>query len=146
MRHIYLALLATSGLLIGGVVHADHKPLHATMYKNPHCDCCEAHADHLREHGFDVEEVPTHEMPVVKMEHGVTREMAGCHTLLVDGYVVEGHVHADLIHRLLEERPAVTGISLPGMPTGSPGMPGPKPEPLEVYTFGAEGTSLFGTQ
>ncbi|QIT54853.1 CopG family transcriptional regulator [Aquisalimonas sp. 2447] len=146
MRNLMFSIVAASGLLVGGLAHADHDPLHATLYKNPQCGCCEAHADHLRGHGFTVDTEPTHEIPVLKHEHGVTREMAGCHTTLVDGYVVEGYVHADLIHRLLEERPEITGISLPGMPTGSPGMPGPKPEPLEVHAFDGEEVTVFGTQ
>ncbi|MEX0732548.1 MAG: DUF411 domain-containing protein [Aquisalimonadaceae bacterium] len=146
MKNMLFALLTTAGLLATGTALTDHAPLHATLYKNPQCGCCEGHAAHLREHGFTVDEIPTHEMPVLKQEHGVGRELAGCHTTLVDGYVVEGHVHADLIHRLLDERPAITGISLPGMPTGSPGMPGPKPEPLTVYGFDGERATEFGTQ
>lgn len=145
MRNAILALLLGT-LLAAGAAHAEHDPLHAVLYKNPWCGCCEAHAKYLRANGFTVDEVPTHELTVLKERLGVPREMAGCHTTLVGGYVVEGHVHADLIHRLLNERPAVTGISLPGMPTGSPGMPGPKPEPLKVYSFGGDRIELFGEQ
>jgi hypothetical protein len=75
----------------------------------------------------------------MKAQYGVPEELVGCHTILVDGYVVEGHVSADSIQLLLTERPAVTGIALPGMPIGSPGMQGEREGPLTVYTFGSRG-------
>jgi len=145
MRNMTFVLLL-GALFAAGVVKADHDPLHAMLYKNPHCGCCAAHAKYLRANGFIVDEVPTHELPVLKQDLGVPREMSGCHTTVVGGYVVEGHVHVDLILRLLDERPDVTGISLPGMPTGSPGMPGPKPEPLKVYSFDGDRIAEFGEQ
>jgi len=145
MRTMILALLLGT-LLAAGTAQADHDPGHAVLYKSPYCGCCAAHAKYLRAHGFTVDEVPTHELTVLKDHLDVPREMAGCHTTVIDGYVVEGHVHVDLINRLLTERPTVTGISLPGMPTGSPGMPGPKPEPLKVYSFGGDGIAKFGEQ
>ena len=82
----------------------------------------------------------------VKERHGVPSNLAGCHTGLVDGYVVEGHVPADVIARMLEERPAIAGIAVPGMPIGSPGMevPGREPQPYEVIAFDLDGgTSVF---
>ncbi|MEO3432368.1 DUF411 domain-containing protein [Inquilinus sp. CAU 1745] len=109
-----------------------------TLYKNPQCGCCEGHAEHLRQNGFDVEVIATHDLPLIKQEHQVPMELAGCHTIEVNGYVIEGHVPADVIKRLLAERPDIEGISLPGMPTGSPGMGGPKTEPFTIYTFGGE--------
>lgn len=139
-------VLVIVGLLTAGLAQADHDPLHATLYKQPQCGCCTAHADYLRANGFMVDEVEVADQQAFKQRHGVPREMAGCHTTRVGGYLVEGHVAADLIHRLLEERPDVTGISLPGMPTGSPGMPGPKPEPLKVYSFEGDRIVVFGTQ
>jgi hypothetical protein len=122
---------------VAGVAE-DAKP-QMTLYKTPQCDCCEGHAEHLRQSGFDVETIATHDLSLIKQEHDVPAELAGCHTILVDGYVVEGHVSASIIERLLAERPAIKGISLPGMPTGSPGMAGPKTEPFTIYTFGGEG-------
>jgi len=78
----------------------------------------------------------------IKAKHGVSRALQGCHTAVVDGYVVEGHVPADLIHRMLEERPAIAGLAVPGMPEGSPGMEGPHPEPYEVTAFETNGKTF----
>lgn len=105
----------------------------ATLYKSPQCGCCEGHAEHLRANGFDVKVVETHDLPLIKQSHGVKPKLEGCHTIEVGGYVVEGHVSATIIKRLLAERPAIKGISLPGMPNGSPGMGGRKTEPFQVY-------------
>ena len=75
----------------------------------------------------------------IKAQHGVSLRLQGCHTAVVDGYVVEGHVPADLIHRMLEERPAIAGLAVPGMPEGSPGMEGPNPRPYDVIAFETNG-------
>jgi hypothetical protein len=113
----------------------------AVLYKSPQCGCCEGHAAHLRTNGIDLEIVTTDDLALLRQERGVPEDLVGCHMILIDGYVVEGHVSAAAIKRLLTERPAVKGISLPGMPMGSPGMDGPKSEPLVVYTFGGAGAS-----
>lgn len=111
----------------------------AILYKNPQCGCCEGHAEHLRANGIDVKSVATHDLAFKRQEQDVPMDLVGCHMLLIDGYVVEGHVSAATVKRLLTERPAVKGISLPGMPIGSPGMEGPKTEPFIIYTFGGSG-------
>ncbi|WP_043529490.1 DUF411 domain-containing protein [Litchfieldella xinjiangensis] len=92
------------------------------VWKDPHCGCCTEWARHLEAQGFDVELHPTHDMGAVKAEHGVPRDMASCHTATVEGYVIEGHVPASDIQRLLEDTPDVAGLAVPGMPHGSPGM------------------------
>ena len=107
----------------------------AILYKNPECSCCESYADYLRDNGFEVTVRPTHDLSLIKERHGVPDSLQGCHTTLVDGYVIEGHVPVDTVDRLLSERPEITGISLPGMPQGSPGMTGRKTEPFEIYQF-----------
>ncbi|MEE8134778.1 MAG: DUF411 domain-containing protein [Gemmatimonadales bacterium] len=94
---------------------------------------------HLQANGFAVTVVDTDNFGPVKAEHGVARELQGCHTALVDGYVVEGHVPADLIYKMLEERPAITGLAVPGMPAGPPGMEGPNPQPYNVIAFAKNG-------
>lgn len=111
------------------------------VYKSPACGCCGDWVDHLEEAGFEVEVHNTTDMGAVKSEHGVRPELGSCHTALVDGYVVEGHVPAATIKRLLEERPAVVGIAVPGMPVGSPGMemPGRQPDRYDVMAFDREG-------
>jgi len=119
----------------------------ATLYKNPNCGCCEEHASYLRGHGYAVKVVETHDLDGIKRRHGVPEELFGCHTILVGGYVVEGHVPAGTLARLLKERPAIRGISLPGMPTGSPGMTGPKREPFRIYAVdGAAAPRLYAVE
>lgn len=102
------------------------------VYKSPTCGCCSAWVDHLRKNGFTVRTHDVDDMNQIKHKYGVTGRTASCHTALVDGYVVEGHVPADTIRRLLKERPLVTGIAAPGMPIGSPGME-VKGQPAERY-------------
>ncbi|WP_404384312.1 DUF411 domain-containing protein [Caenispirillum salinarum] len=138
------ALIAAGALFYPSVSSAE--AIEAVLYKNPQCGCCEDHAEYLEENGFSVEVVETHDLPLIKQEHEVPVDLAGCHTILVDDYVVEGHVTAETIKRLLDEEPDVAGISLPGMPLGSPGMSGPKQAPLEVFTFGGGDSRLYATE
>ena len=96
---------------------------------------------HLEKSGFKVEKkvlVGKH-FTEFKRKHGVPERLYACHTAMVGGYLIEGHVPADLIHRLLKEKPPVVGLAVPGMPVGSPGMEGGKPEPYEVLTFDKSG-------
>ncbi len=112
------------------------------MYQHPECGCCGKWADHMRENGFRVQQVKTLEMVLVKSEAGVPSELGSCHTATIDGYIVEGHVPASDVQRMLEERPAIVGISAPGMPLGSPGMEGPYPaERYDVIGFDASGSA-----
>lgn len=94
---------------------------------------------HLQANGFSVTVVDAEILGPIKAEYGVARELQGCHTAVVEGYVVEGHVPADLIHEMLEERPAITGLAVPGMPAGAPGMEGPNPQPYNVIAFEKNG-------
>lgn len=126
-----IACLAALGI---GTAAADGDEV--VMYKDPNCGCCAKWAEHMRDHGFAVKEISTREMSLVKSEAGVPRELGSCHTATVQGYVVEGHVPASDVRRLLTERPAVVGISAPGMPLGSPGMEGPyEAERYDVVSF-----------
>ncbi len=114
------------------------------VHKTPTCGCCGLWVEHLVEAGFEVE---THDHDVlalddIKRELGIPRELWSCHTGVTDGYVVEGHIPAADVRRLLERRPAGTGIAVPGMPIGSPGMEvGDRRDPYDVILFGAEGAS-----
>jgi hypothetical protein len=108
--------------------------LQATLYKNPHCSCCEAYADYLRENGFEVDVKETKDLEGITLKAGVPERLEGCHTMFVGGYVVVGHVSADVVKKLLTERPPIIGIAIPGMPSGVPGMSGPKPGPVSIYT------------
>ena len=127
------------------IAAADDKP-HATLYKSPQCGCCEAYADYLRGNGFAVTVHATDDLFGLKQQHGVPEGFEGCHTTLIDGYVVEGHVPVDTLERLLSERPDIAGISLPGMPQGSPGMTGHKSEPFTVYEFSEGQPSVYATE
>ena len=113
----------------------------ATMYKDPFCGCCTGHAEYLRENGFDVTivETPPEKLAAIKEKHQVPPALQGCHTLLVKGYVVEGHVPVEAIEKLLAEEPDIIGVSLPGMPLGSPGMGGLKTAPFQIMTIGGDG-------
>ncbi|MBZ0332298.1 DUF411 domain-containing protein [Halomonas sp. ANAO-440] len=123
---LYLVLAPGASTQAGSVVE---------MYQDPNCGCCTDWADHLREEGFEVRQHKTRDMRSVKMEHGVTPELSSCHTALIDGYVIEGHVPAADIKRLLEERPEVVGLTVPGMPHGSPGMETGRYDDYAVLTW-----------
>jgi len=109
------------------------------VYRSATCGCCEGWARHLERNGFDVEVIDVERLEAVKARLGIPRGLASCHTAEVDGFLVEGHVPAEDVHRLLRERPAVRGLAVPGMPEGSPGMEGPDPEAYTVWTFGGKG-------
>lgn len=120
--------------------------IRGTAYKAPGCGCCDLWADHMREAGFDIRMLEDSDLAVRKIRHGITSDLASCHTALVDGYVVEGHVPAAIVRRLLNERPeGVAGISVPGMPVGTPGMPGPKAGPVDVLAFGNGRPKVYAT-
>ena len=122
----------------------DH--LEATLYRQPFCSCCEGHAEHLRAHGFRVTIVETPNLSLIKKKYSVPSELEGCHTTIIGGYVVEGHVSATIIRRLLKERPAIRGISLRGMPDGSPGMTGTKRAPFIIYELSTRSGAVFATE
>ncbi|WP_163266762.1 DUF411 domain-containing protein [Chelativorans alearense] len=105
----------------------------ATLYKNPQCGCCEGYAEYLRDNGYTVSVKPTHDLALMSREAGIPDEYQGCHLVHIDGYVVSGHVPVGIVDRLMSERPDIKGITLPGMPMGSPGMGGEKSEPFTVY-------------
>lgn len=114
-----------------------------TVRKDPNCSCCTGWAEHVRAAGFPVTVVAASDLKDIRTRLGVPDDLAGCHTAEVGGYVVEGHVPADAIKRLLSLRPAAIGLAVPGMPAGSPGMGG-TPEVFEVTLFGAGGRDVFG--
>ncbi len=116
------------------------EPIQSTLYKNPHCSCCEDYADYLRQNGFEVDVKETNDLEGITLKAGVPEKLAGCHTMFVDGYVVVGHVSAEIMSKLLKERPPIVGIAIPGMPTGVPGMEGPKTGPVQVYEVSKDKT------
>ena len=141
-----LRTLLLSLLLILPVPLSAAEQIQMTLYKNPECGCCEGHAAYLREHGYAVTVKPTHDLSLIRRTYGVPDALAGCHTIRVGPYVVEGHVSAQTIGRLLAERPDIRGISMPGMPAGSPGMSGQKTEPFVVYEISDGPTKVYAVE
>ena len=145
------AVLAGSLALAAGLMSrpvAAAKPA-ITVYKSATCGCCKLWVTHLKDNGFLTTAEDVDDLGAMKKKHGVPEALQSCHTALIDGYVVEGHVPADLIDRLLAERPQVVGIAVPGMPTGSPGMevPGRAADRYQVMTFDRTGrTTVFATR
>lgn len=115
------------------------EPIQAMLYKSPQCSCCEGYAAYLRRYGFTVDVKPTNDLAEISSKAGVPEKFQGCHTMFVDGYVIDGHVPVNTIRKLLSERPAIAGITLPGMPWGSPGMTGFKHGPFTIYAVTKDG-------
>jgi hypothetical protein len=141
-----LAVAVAVGFGAAAAVGQRSAPLTVEVYKSPTCGCCSKWVDHLRAHDFTVRTTDTDQVDAVKNKHGVPQTLRSCHTALVGGYVIEGHVPASDVQRLLKERPAVAGIAVGGMPVGSPGMevPGRAADPYDVVAFDSAGrTSVF---
>lgn len=115
---------------------ATEAPVDVTVHRSPTCSCCEKWVNHLKANNFNVTDIVTEDMQSIKSKFGVSAEMASCHTAVVNGYVVEGHVPANDIKQLLKTKPGIVGISVPGMPTGTPGMEmGDKKDAYDVVSF-----------
>jgi len=146
-RHfVGLGLLALSTTALIGWLRTAPLDDGITVYRTPTCGCCLAWVDHLRESGFavSVEEMP--DLAPIKRDLGVPEDLESCHTATVGGYVVEGHVPAEDIRRLLASKPNAKGLAVPGMPIGSPGMErGNEKQPYRVILFGAAGETVFAT-
>lgn len=114
------------------------------VFKDPNCGCCVKWVDHLKEHGFAVETMDMPDMSLLKKKYAITGELQSCHTAVVGDYVIEGHVPADVILKMLKDKPAIAGLAVPGMPMGSPGMEGATRERYDVLTFDRAGrTSVY---
>lgn len=117
------------------------------VYKDANCGCCKAWVEHLEQNGFKVEPMDMPDLSAVKQKYGVKPEFEACHTGVVDGYAVEGHVPADVILKMLKDKPTIAGIAVPGMPSGSPGMEGGTKEKYDVLTFDRAGrTTVYATR
>ena len=132
------ALVATLG---AAALPTTTAPPSILVYKSPSCGCCKAWMDHLSQNGFKVTGKDMDDVQPMKDEVGLPAKLASCHTAIVDGYVVEVHVPAADIQRLLKERPKIVGLSAPGMPPSSPGMDQPGKVPYDVIAFDAKGTT-----
>ena len=145
LKHV-TALVLFGATLAAPSVAGSAASGNAVMYKNPGCECCDGHAQALRTAGLKVKVVPTENLTALKARAGVPDALQGCHTTMVDGYAVEGHVPVAAVQRMLKERPAIRGIALPGMPSGSPGMGGVKKAPFKVMSFGSRGTNAYSVE
>ena len=153
-RPIKLVTLITTLALIGLTAQAVRsspsvegvkKPT-ITVYKDPSCGCCKNWVEYLVKHGYQVDAKDTPDMPAVKRTLGVPAGLTSCHTAVVNGYLIEGHVSAEDIDRLLAQKPKIAGLAVPAMPAGSPGMDGPRTQRYQVLAFDKNGkTTVFST-
>jgi hypothetical protein len=117
-----------------------------TVYKDPSCGCCKNWIAHLIKHGYRVDAKDSPDMTEIKRTLGVPTGLTACHTAMVNGYLIEGHVPAADIDRLLAQKPKIAGLAVPGMPAGSPGMEGPSAQRYQVLTFDKSGkTTVFAS-
>lgn len=114
------------------------------VYRDPTCGCCHKWVEHMRSNGFSVAVKDGVQLKALKAKLGVPGELASCHTGEIAGYVIEGHVPADAVKRLLAEKPKARGLAVAGMPIGSPGMEGADPEIYDVMLFGGEEPTRYG--
>ncbi len=139
-------LMMATFLSVGGLlaVQQDTSAADIVVYKNPTCGCCKGWIKHLKENGYTVEVKNRDDVTPIKKELGVPNNLQSCHTAKVDGYVIEGHVPADLISKLRREKPQIRGLAVPGMPMGSPGMEGAYKDAYNIISFDNDGkTSIY---
>ena len=136
-------LVALSTALAAGVRTAAQTLPSVRVYRDPTCGCCGLWVEHLRKAGFAATVTEVADIGAIKTKYGVPPRVSSCHTAVVENYVLEGHVPAEDVRRLLQERPDLAGIGVPGMPIGSPGMEvaGMKPQAYDVLAFDKKGTT-----
>lgn len=140
-------------LIIISIYGVSHSPVigsanaeEITVYKSPTCGCCTKWVSHLEESGFEVNAINRNDMPSIKQQYGIASQQQSCHTAIINGYVIEGHVPAADIKRLLTEKPNIHGLTAPGMPMGSPGMEGPRKDAYDVLAIDRQGkTTVFSS-
>jgi hypothetical protein len=141
-----LALALTAAATPASATGPEAKKPTITVYKDPGCECCKSWVEHLIKHGYRVDSKDTPNMSEIKRSLGVPDALSACHTAVVDGYLIEGHVPAADIGRLLKKKPKVAGLAVPGMPMGSPGMEGPRTQHYQVLSFDKAGkTKVFAS-
>ncbi len=142
-RRMFLSTLVAVAAPAGTIAQPQQK---IDVFKSPTCGCCENWITHVRASGLTPTTTNLDDMTPVKTKYHVPPALQSCHTAIIGGYVIEGHVPAADIKRLLEVRPAIAGLAVPGMVSGSPGMEGPNPRPYDVVAFDKQGkTRVFAT-
>lgn len=140
----WLSLFAFASLTTAFFAHRGSiPPREITVWKSPSCGCCGKWVAYMRDQGFKVTVHDMNDVNPIKRQHAIPESMWSCHTAVVDGYVIEGHVPAPDIVRLLRDHPKVDGLAVPGMVTGSPGMEGGRAQPYDVVAFGDGKTLVF---
>ncbi|MDM5065059.1 DUF411 domain-containing protein [Aeromonas salmonicida] len=135
---MYKSLLLA--LLAGSVSFSALAAERMTVYKSQYCGCCKTWIKHMEENGFEIKVVETEQLEPIKQQYGITPQLASCHTGVVNGYVVEGHVPAADVQKLLKEKPEIRGLTIPGMPQSAPGMDIPG-QPYQVLSISHEGAT-----
>ncbi|SJM93945.1 conserved exported hypothetical protein [Crenothrix polyspora] len=146
MKKLPFLILASLSLVNTGVWAANAaKATDIVVYRSPSCSCCGKWLEHLKQNNFNVQDIVTEDVQAMKNKHGVTPELASCHTAIVDGHVIEGHVPAEDIVALLKTKPKDVGLAVPGMPSGTPGMEmGGKKDAYDVISFDSKAhTEVF---
>lgn len=128
------------GIAVASTISGKEAPL-IVLHKNPTCACCGEWADHMRANGFRVEVKDAADLNQIKRELKVPLDLSSCHTAVIDGYALEGHVPADAVRKLLDERPKIIGLAVAGMPAGVPGMPGEDLGSYDVVAFEKNGST-----
>ena len=142
-RRHFFSLLGAAVALPAAQARAEAQPS-VEVWKDPGCGCCNGWVEHLRMSGFSVAVNDEPDLASIKARDGVPADLASCHTARIEAYVLEGHVPAPAIRRLLKERPEGIGLAVPGMPIGSPGMEGGRPQVYAVVLFGKAGRQVYG--
>ncbi len=149
-KEIFLALLFGVVLAVsacnsnpgnGAAGNGDGAQVKATIFKSESCGCCGLYSSYMDKNGFDVEVVQTDDLAPMKEKYSIPAKMQSCHTTIIGDYFVEGHMPKEAIDKLLAEKPDIAGIALPGMPSGSPGMPGKKYGQFVVYAVSKDGST-----
>ncbi len=149
LRYVLIALLAIGLVIIVGYNIARYNSNNSsgnekqiiTLYKSELCGCCELYAKYLDKQGFEIEVIQMDDLTLIKEKYRIIESMQSCHTVAMGNYFIEGHMPKEAIEKLLAEKPDIAGITLPGMPLGSPGMPGSKQGPFIVYAVQKDGTT-----
>jgi len=149
-RRTAAGMLVSVALLLASGAHADPEQAAELpvikVWKTPTCGCCGKWVRHMEAAGFRVEVTDVSNVDPIKTANGIPLNLASCHTALVGGYAIEGHVPASDVRRLLKERPDILGLTAPGMPPGSPGMDVPGSPPFDVLSLGKDGkTAVYAT-
>ena len=134
---IFISLIALVflGYAIFGAESKDVNAVQVDLYKSSSCGCCEVYSKYLDQSKYNVNKKNVESMNSIKSKYKIPSDMQSCHTSIVEGYFVEGHIPVEAVNKLLDERPEIDGIAMPGMPSGSPGMPGSKNEDFIIYSI-----------